>query len=71
MTKTTSSSQIVTSISDFEQLILVCKKHNISALKLGDIEFQVPADIKKEAEITRSEPQPDVNAIAFDLYRNM
>jgi hypothetical protein len=61
----------VNSISEFEQLILVCKKHKITALKLGDIELQIPSDVKTEREENRSEQQPDINALAFDTYRNL
>lgn len=71
MTTQATPSSIVTSISDFEQLILVCKKHKITSLKLGDIEMQIPSDVKTERDETRSEQQPDINALAFDTYRNL
>lgn len=68
---TQQSTTIVTSISEFEQLILVCKKHNITALRLGDIEMQIPADVKPEqADHSRSEAI-NINAEAFLTYKNL
>lgn len=73
MSQTQSPSTIVTSISDFDSLVAVAKKHGLTYLRVGDIEFHVPiTQTAQDAkpEYTRTE-QPDVNAAAFDAYRNL
>lgn len=71
MSNPQSASSIVTSISDFENLIQVCKRHGITALKLGDIEMQIPGDVKKDPEQYQRSEKPDINAEAFMTYRNL
>lgn len=74
MSTTPLVSSIVTSIADFDQLLTVAKRHGVTSLKLGDIELQIPGEVKKDpTEYQRSE-QPDtnaINAIAYDTYRNL
>lgn len=67
MTTTKSASAIVTSIADFDQLLEVCKRHGVTTLKLGDIEFST--SVTPKVEYTR-EQEPDVNLIAHNTYSN-
>ena len=71
MSNSPSVSSIVTSIADFEQLVIVAKRQGLTALRLGDIEFHLLPTESKTEILTRSDPTIDVNAEAYDAYRNL
>lgn len=64
-------SSIVTSIADFEQLLIVAKRHGVTQLKLGDIELNLPSDVKQTTSDTIRSEQPDINQEAYLTYRNL
>ncbi len=39
---------IITTLTDFENLIIIAKKHGLTELKLGDICFVVPPQLEPE-----------------------
>lgn len=69
---TASSSPIVTSLGDFELLIIIAKRHGISALTVGDIAFNLPPQPEAPAkpEYTRTE-EPNVDAIAYSTFKQL
>ena len=69
---TVSNSSIVTSLADFENLIIIAKRHGLTALNVGDIAFNLPpqAEAPPKPEYTRTE-EPNVDAIAYQTYKQL
>lgn len=66
------SPTIVNSIGDFEQVLIIAKRHGVTHLKLGSIEAVIAATaepVKEQA--TRPEGPSDLNAEAFMVYSKL
>lgn len=65
----------IATLSDFDALLVIAKKHGVAHLRVGDIEVALPGivpEMEKQPLVTSSSPQVrDLDAEAYVTYSNM
>lgn len=73
MSKQKQSTTIVTSLDDFDRLLVIAKKHGVTQMKIEGIEVILPlpiSDSRSEGLFTES-PKIDIDAEAHLAYKNL
>ena len=63
---------IVTNLKDFEDLLVIAKRHGISQFKLGEIEVVMPLPVPEpEAPTYVSTQERSIEDVNLELYNSM
>lgn len=63
---------IVTNLTDFENLLVIAKRHGLSQFKLGDIEVVMPLPVPEaEAPVYTNPKERSIEDVNLELYNSM
>lgn len=66
---------LISTLADFEQLLIIAKRHDVDSLKIGDIEVVMGGSLAPtsddKVELTRSEERPDIDSLAYSTYKDL